>query len=239
MYARPSQSIWAGEPIGRKIVSTFVLMKLLESSSRRYDCGIRVLTLGRLDKAYQRLAGRLEKQQRVLDLGCGTGVLTLQAARRGAWVKGIDINTRMLAIARGKVEEEGLDGSVSLCEMGVAELGSESTGNFDAVTAGLSLSELNDEEIAFTLKQVHRILKPQGLLLVADEAVPGGFVKKLLHLLIRIPLVLLTYLLTQTTTRAAKDLPQRIENTGFRIEELRRSVLEDFVEITARKQKDA
>ena len=64
-------------------MSTYVLMRILESSPRRYDLGIRLLTLGHLDRAYDRLVGRIERGQRVLDLGCGTGALTLRAARRG------------------------------------------------------------------------------------------------------------------------------------------------------------
>ena len=75
-------------------MSTYVLMRILESAPRRYDLGIRLLTLTRLDKAYDRLAGYIERGQRVLDLGCGTGALTLRAAQRGAKVKGIDINAR-------------------------------------------------------------------------------------------------------------------------------------------------
>ena len=63
---------------------TYVLMRILESAPRRYDLGICLLSLGRLARAYDRLANRIEPGQHVLDLGCGTGVLTLRAAPRGA-----------------------------------------------------------------------------------------------------------------------------------------------------------
>jgi ubiquinone/menaquinone biosynthesis C-methylase UbiE len=77
-------------------MSMYVLMRILESAPRRYEVGIRILTLGRLDKAYDRLASHIERGQQVPDLGCGTGPLTLRAAQQGAKVKGIDINVRML-----------------------------------------------------------------------------------------------------------------------------------------------
>ncbi|HUW96689.1 MAG TPA: class I SAM-dependent methyltransferase, partial [Anaerolineae bacterium] len=37
-------------------MSTYVLMRILESAPSRYDRGLRILTLGRLDRAYDRLA---------------------------------------------------------------------------------------------------------------------------------------------------------------------------------------
>jgi len=73
-------------------MSVYILMKILESAPSRYDRSIYILTLGKLDKIYDRLTSRIKKGQTILDLGCGTGALTLRAARKGAKVKGIDIN---------------------------------------------------------------------------------------------------------------------------------------------------
>ena len=50
-------------------MSTYVMMKILESAPKRYDWGIRLLTLGKLDKIYDRLASRIKKGDKVLDLG--------------------------------------------------------------------------------------------------------------------------------------------------------------------------
>ena len=65
-------------------MSTYILMKILESIPSRYDRGIYILTLGKLDKIYNRLTSYIKKGQKVLDLGCGTGALTLRAAQKGA-----------------------------------------------------------------------------------------------------------------------------------------------------------
>ncbi|MHC4077295.1 MAG: corrinoid protein-associated methyltransferase CpaM, partial [Planctomycetota bacterium] len=164
-------------------MSTYVLMRILESAPSRYELGIRLLTLGRLDHAYDRLAARIEAGQRVLDVGCGTGALTLRSARRGAVVKGIDVSAQMLEIAAGRVREAGLEEAVGLTESGVAELDAEPDSSYDAVTSGLCFSELSDAELVYALQHVVRILRPGGLLLVADEVCPKTPIRRLLHAL--------------------------------------------------------
>jgi demethylmenaquinone methyltransferase/2-methoxy-6-polyprenyl-1,4-benzoquinol methylase len=210
-------------------------MRVLESAPRRYDLGIRLLSLGAAGRAYDRLACRIEPGQRVLDLGCGTGALTLRAARRGAMVKGIDINAGMLEVARRRVREAGLTENVELTEIGVAELDGEASGSYDVVTAGLCLSELSEDELSYTLAHVRRILSPGGLLLVADEVRPRGPVRRLAHRLVRAPLSALTYLVTQQTTRAIPDLAERVEAAGFSVSGVRESALGSFAEVVARK----
>jgi hypothetical protein len=42
-------------------MSTYVLMRILASAPRRYELGIRLLTLGRLDQAYDRLASHIQQ----------------------------------------------------------------------------------------------------------------------------------------------------------------------------------
>ncbi len=215
-------------------MSTYILMKILESAPCRYDRGIRIITLGRLDKTYNRLVSHIKEGQRVLDIGCGTGALTLEAARKNAKVKGIDVNPQMLEIAQKKVNKLNLAQNIKLCEMGVAELGSEESESYDVVMSGLTFSELSEDELSYTLKEVKRILKPGGLLLIADEVIPEGILKKIINRVIRFPLVIITYLITQTTIMAVRDLPERVEEAGLIIESIKLSKLENFIELVAR-----
>jgi len=216
-------------------MSTYVLMKILESTASRYDRGLRLLTLGRLDRAYEHLTSPIKKGQKVLDIGCGTGNLTLRAAAKGAAVKGIDVNPKMLAVARRRAEAARLSPKIAFVEMGVAELGSEPPESYDVVMSGLCFSELTTDELAYTLKEINRILKPGGLLLVADEVRPGNPIKWLVHGLIRIPLAVITYIITQTTTHAVKDLPEKVREAGLTIKSLNPNKLGDFVELVAQK----
>lgn len=216
-------------------MSTYIFMKVLESTPSRYDRGIRILTLGRLDKTYDRLVSHLKTGQRVLDIGCGTGALTLRAARKGAMVKGIDVNPQMLEIARRKAAQAGLNEKLELVEIGVAELGSEAPESYDAVMSGLCLSELTEDEVTYTLKEVSRTLKPGGILLVADEVRPRNIAARLFSWLARLPLVIITYLVTQTTTSAVSNLPDRVNKAGLSVESIRLSKMRDFMEMVAKK----
>lgn len=211
------------------------MMKILESAPGRYDRGIRILTLGKLDEAYDRLTSHIRRGQAVLDLGCGTGALTLRAAQKGAKVKGIDVNAQMLEIAQRRAIEAHLARNIELCEMGVAELGSEKAESYNVVMSGLCFSELTDDELTYALKEVRRLLKPDGLLLVADEARPESTSKRILNWLIRFPLVAITYLMSQTTTHAVKNLPARVEEAGLSIESVRLSKMGNFIELVGRK----
>jgi hypothetical protein len=49
------------------------------------------------------------------------------------------------------------------------------------------------------------------------------------------PLAVLTYIVTQTTTGAVKDLTVRVRNAGFEIESARRGGVGGFMELVARK----
>lgn len=213
-------------------------MKIFELSASRYDKGIYILTLGNLDKIYNRLTLYIKKGDRVLDLGCGTGALTLRTAYRGAKVKGIDINPQMLEIARKRVIEAGFRRTVKLCEMSVMELGREDVESYDAIMAGLFFSELNDDEIDYVLKEIWRILRPGGFLLVVDEVVPENIFKRVIWWLIRLPLTIIVYFVTGTTTRALSDLPKKIKRQGFIIESMRLNRMENLIELVARRPRN-
>jgi demethylmenaquinone methyltransferase/2-methoxy-6-polyprenyl-1,4-benzoquinol methylase len=216
-------------------MSTYVLMKILESAPSRYDRGIRILTLGSLDGAYDRLTSHIERGQRVLDIGCGTGALTIRAAQKDAQVKGIDVNAQMLEIAQERIRETGLSNHVELCEMGVAELGSEEAESYDVVMSGLCFSELTEGELTYTLREAMRILRPGGRLLIADEVSPENTAKRLFNWLIRLPLVVITYIVTQTTTRAVKGLAEKVGRAGFLVESIRLNKIGSFIELVGKK----
>jgi len=210
-------------------------MKILELMPKQYDWGIHILTFGKLNRIYEHLTSYIESGHRVLDIGCGTGMLTLKAAQKGAKLKSIDINPQLLDIAKKRAEEMNLLQNIEFCEMGVAELGSEKSESYDVVMNGLCFSELSEDEMFYTLKEVKRILKPGGILLIADEIKPMNFFKRILNGIVKFPLLIITYLITQTTTNALQNLPENLEDLGFEIEFVKINKMENFIELVARK----
>src|SRR3989338_1042858 len=90
-----------------------LLHRMFTAVPPRYDLINHVITLG-LDIRWRRLAAKAclgRKPQRVLDLGCGTGDLTLtlaQLAENTVEVTGLDYSRPMLELAKKKVVKSGV-----------------------------------------------------------------------------------------------------------------------------------
>jgi len=211
-------------------------MRVLESTAERYDRGVRMLSAGRIDDVYQQVAAAATAagagaagasatpRPRVLDIGCGTGGVALACVALGADVVGIDRNAGMLEVARARPQAPGAAGHVAWLELGAAEIEDRfPPQSFDAVTACLVFSEMSADEQAFTLRVARSVLVPGGRLVVADEVLPRRSPARWLHRLRRLPVALLAYLLTQTTSRPATGLAERVTACGFvAVEEERR-----------------
>ena len=86
-------------------MSSYVFMKILESVPQRYDLGIKLLSLGKIQKVKEQIAGQFASAQKsILEIGCGTGTLALLCAQRGAKVIGFDTSAAMLAVAQEKLK---------------------------------------------------------------------------------------------------------------------------------------
>lgn len=218
-------------------MSTFAYMRFLEASPERYDAGIRRLTRGRIDGIYEEIADLAVGEgrgRRLLDIGCGTGGVSLACAANGARVVGIDANAGMLEVARGKAEAGGLD--AEFVELGAMEIQDRfEERSFDAAVSCLAFSEMLPEERRYVLGTVRSRLAAGGILVVGDEVLPRRRWTRIRNALLRWPGTVLTFLLTQQTTRPIRDLVGEIAAAGFVDVEERRRMHDGFAIVTARR----
>jgi magnesium-protoporphyrin O-methyltransferase len=86
--------------------------------------------------------------KRVLDAGCGTGALAVEAARRGAHVTAIDLSPTLIALARERSTRDLGQGSVNFM---VGDMLAPPPGHFDHVVAMDSLVHYRAEDIVGAL----------------------------------------------------------------------------------------
>jgi ubiquinone/menaquinone biosynthesis C-methylase UbiE len=113
----------------------------------------------------------IQPNQRVLDLGCGTGTLVVLLKRKypAAEIVGVDPDQKALQRAQKKVRRAGV--AVQLDEGFADELPYEA-GTFDRVLSSFMLHHLEEHEREKTLREVLRVLKPAGTFHLLDFA--GG-----------------------------------------------------------------
>lgn len=101
--------------------------------------------------------------KQILDIGCGTGLLSVKLAKMGALVTGIDISSDMITVAEQRAY--ALSVPVTFFEQPMQNLVGFS--NFDA--AVIAIDSLNyvipREEVVSTLKNIYTSLKAGGVLL--------------------------------------------------------------------------
>ncbi|HEX7364033.1 MAG TPA: class I SAM-dependent methyltransferase [Dehalococcoidia bacterium] len=118
---------------------------------------------------YTRKAFRMLPQlynPRILDIGCGSGVPTMELARLSdGEIIGLDIDRDMLDVLRGKVERAGLSDRVKVVNRSLFDMGFPD-GSFDVVWAEGSIFVIGFEK---GLQQWKRLLKPGGFMVVHDE----------------------------------------------------------------------
>ena len=96
--------------------------------------------------------------KRVLDIGCGGGILSESMALKGAEVTGIDLSSKALAVARLHLMESG--NSVEYLEVSAEQLATQSPESFDVVSCMEMLEHVPNP--ASTIAACAALVKPGG-----------------------------------------------------------------------------
>jgi len=209
---------------------SFVYMKILESRPERYDIGMSLLTLGALTKIKRHIAEHIHSGNHVLDLGCGTGTLAQMCIERGGVVTGVDANSGMLAVAKRNSPSANYL-NISLGNLD-EHVGDES---FDIILSTLAFSELTRAERIHALKQSKRILRNGGKVLIGDEIIPDNILAKCFYYAFRLPMRLLTWVMTQTTTNAISNFDDDVREAGMTIVNSKSFMLGTFILLEIKK----
>jgi len=146
--------------------------KMFDNISGGYDNLNRVISLG-MDKSWRKKVIKAIKNHQpdnVLDIATGTGELAISLAENGLRnITGMDISEGMLEVGRKQIQKKDLENQIDM-QLGDSENLPFEEGTFGAVC--VSFGVRNFENLEKGLAEIYRVLKPGGLFIVLETAVP-------------------------------------------------------------------
>ena len=155
---------------------------MFDSISPHYDRLNHLLSLG-TDRLWRRravnLIGKHVKPGRIIDVATGTGDLAIAAMRlEPEKVTGIDISGEMLARAREKITRLGYGEKIGMLQGDSAYLDFRD-GTFDVAMSAFGVR--NFEDTVTGLREMCRVLKPGGMVMILEFSKPSWFPLKQIY----------------------------------------------------------
>ncbi len=153
--------------------------RMFDQIAHSYDLLNHTLSLG-IDKHWRKAAIdslRPFKPQQILDVATGTGDFAMLAAKelKPKELLGIDISEGMMSVGKNKIKEAGLDKIVHFQKEDCLNL-SLTSDTFDAVMVAYGIR--NFENLDQGLREMYRVLKPNGRLVIIELTSPNAFPMK-------------------------------------------------------------
>ena len=179
LIERGRAAVLGGDPAPEQVLGSGAMF---DSIAAYYDTANRLMSLG-WDQSWRRqliLLLRLEKDDRVLDVSTGTGDVAILIARQlqtlgvtqGQPVMGFDPSSNMLSHAADKVARVGLTPIVRLVQGDAQAMRGIGSSSFDKVTMSFGIRNVPDRPRA--LRELHRVAKPRGTVIVMEFFAPVG-----------------------------------------------------------------
>jgi ubiquinone/menaquinone biosynthesis C-methylase UbiE len=184
-----------------------VIKSQMARMANSYDSYMKKITLGRENSLREMTVNmaQVKSGDYVLEVGCGTGTLTLaakQQAGQSGKVFGIDIIPEMIEISQQKAAQAKLDVTFQLGSINNIPFPEN---QFDVVICSFMIFHMSEGVRRKGIAEIYRVLKPQGRLMVLDLALPTHPVSRV------IAKVLLGFMLKHDL----KELLPMMESSGF------------------------
>ena len=151
------------------------IRSLFDNIAPDYDKLNHILSLN-IDKGWRKRAvceiADVQQKLSVLDVACGTGDFTIEIAKKvteGSKIVGIDLSEGMMKVGREKIADAGVDATL---EYGDCEALAYQDNSFDRISVGFGVR--NFEHLDLGLKEMCRVLKPGGKLVILELSVPSN-----------------------------------------------------------------
>ncbi len=156
--------------------------KMFDDIAFRYDFLNHFLSAG-IDVKWRKKAIKMladSHPQKILDVATGTADMAIMASAilNPQKITGIDISEGMLEIGRKKIQKLGLQDKIELLN-GDSETITFDDNSFDAVTVAFGVR--NFEHLESGLKEIYRVLKPGGKLVVLEFSKPKMYGTKIVY----------------------------------------------------------
>jgi demethylmenaquinone methyltransferase/2-methoxy-6-polyprenyl-1,4-benzoquinol methylase len=156
--------------------------EMFNNIAGRYDFLNHFLSMG-IDKGWRKKAiaeVAAIQPKNILDVATGTGDMAITAALaiQPNRITGVDIADQMLEVGRKKITAQNLSGIITL-QTGDSESMPFATGEYDAVMCAYGVR--NFEHLEAGLKEMQRVLRPGGKVVILEFSHPAGFPIKQLY----------------------------------------------------------
>ena len=155
--------------------------EMFDSISKEYDFINNLITFGAHNKWKKKIVSISKKTnpKKILDLATGTSDIAIELSSiKNCKIIGVDPSSKMLEVGQKKINNLNLNESI-LLEKGDAEKLKYNNEIFDVVTIGYGVR--NFTNLKNSLKEIYRVLKKDGLLIILETSLPSNPLVRLIY----------------------------------------------------------